>query len=111
MNQIQKDKLFEIFEDEILNDEYTRTKGPFIFRVFSSKYSNKIVIKCIEKENFIMFYTIDYMKQEYLPDCCGINGDEEEFYLNCEMETYPPNISYTLDEFLTSEFNERYNSN
>ncbi len=111
MNQTQKDRLFEIFENEILNDEYTRAKGPFTFDVFSSEDSNKIVIKCKQNDDLIMFYTIDYMTQEYLLDCSGINGNEKEFYLNCEMETYPPSILYTLDEFLTSEFNKQYNSN
>lgn len=111
MNKAQTDKLFEIFEEEILNDDYTRTKGPFTFKIYSSKDSNKIVIKCNEKDDLIMFYTIDYSTQEYLPDCCGINGDEKKFSLNCEMETYPPKIFYTLDETLTTEFNNRYNSN
>ena len=111
MNQTQLDKLFEIFENEILNDDYARAKGPFTYEVFSSKDSNKIVIKCIQNDDLIMFYTIDYMTQEYLLDCSGINGDEKEFYLNCEMEPFPPKIFYRLDAFLTAEFNKRYNSN
>lgn len=109
MNKSQTDKLFEIFEDEILNDDYTRTKGPFTFKVYSSKDSNKIVIKCIVKDELIMFYTIDYSTQEYLPECCGINGDEKKFFLNCEMEPYPPKVFYELDQVLTQEFNNRYN--
>lgn len=111
MNKTQINKLFEIFEEEILNDDCTRTKGPFIFKTYTSKDSNKIVIKCNEKDDMIMFYTIDYTTQEYLSDCCGIRGDEKKFSLICEMKTYPPKIFYTLDEILTTEFNNRYNSN
>ena len=110
MNKTQKDKLFEIFEEEILYDDYTRAKGPFVFKIYSSTDSKKIVIKCNSKDDLIMFYTIDYEKQQYLPDCNGLNGDETRFSLNCEMERYPPKIFYTLNEILTTEFNNRYNS-
>jgi len=111
MNKTQTEKLFEIFEEAILDDKYTRTKGPFTFKIYTSKDSNKIVIECYGKDDPIMFYTIDYLTQKYLPGCCGINGDEKKFSLNCETKTYPPKIFYTLDEILTTEFKNRYNSN
>jgi len=110
MTKAQKDKLFEIFEEEILNDCYTRTKAPFVFSVYSSNDSKKIVICCNSKDDLVMFYTIDYEKQQFLPECNGINGDEKEFSLNCEMETYPPKIFYTLDDTLTTELNKRHKS-
>ena len=109
MNKTQKDKLFEIFEESIMNDDYTRAKGPFTFQIYGSNDSKKIVIKCNEKDDLVMFYTIDYEKQQYLPECNGINGDDKEFFLNCEMKKYPLKIFYTLDEELTTEFNDRYN--
>jgi hypothetical protein len=108
MNKAQKDKLFEIFEKEIIDDSYTRVLGPFIFRIYTSNDSKKIVIECHSNDKLVRFYTIDYEKQQYLPECNGINGDEEKFFLNCEMEQYPPKIFYTLNEALTTEFNNRY---
>ncbi len=108
MNQTQTDRLFEIFEEAIMNDDYTRAKGPFTFKIYSSNDSKKIVIQCKERDDLVMFYTIDYEKQQYLPECNGINGDEQEFFLNCEMKKYPPKIFYTLDDLLTAEFNNRY---
>lgn len=110
MNKTQTDKLFEIFDESIMNDEYTRAKGPFTFKIYSSNDSKKIVIQCCEKSDLVMFYTIDYEKQKYLPECNGINSDEKGFFLNCEMKKYLPKIFYTLNEMLTTEFNNRYNS-
>ena len=110
MNKKQKSKLHEIFVDEILNDEYTRSKGPFTFNIYTSDKSSKIVIKCINEGIFMMFYTIDYKTQEFLPECNGLNSvNTNKFSLNCEMLSYPPTIFYTLNSDLTDEFNALYN--
>ncbi|MBU2020645.1 MAG: hypothetical protein KJ941_13450 [Bacteroidetes bacterium] len=111
MNKTQLERLFEIFEEAIMDDTYTREKGPFSFRVFTSQDSTKVVIKCQHSDDTIMFYVIDYQSQEFLPDCYGTNGDDDKFSLNCEMQTYPPKIFYTLDVTLSGEFNDRYQTN
>ncbi len=108
MNKQQIDMLFDIFVDVVMDDIYTMPKAPFTFKLYSSKDSNKIVIKCNSVDDLIMFYTIDYEKQQYLPECYGLNGDDTMFYLNCEMDRNLPKIFYTLDERLSIEFNSRF---
>lgn len=110
MNKDQIDKLYDIFVEVIMDDNYTRPKAPFTYKLYSSKDSKKIVIKCNSVDDLIMFYTIDYEKQQYLPDCYGLNVDDTLFYLNCEMERHQPTIFYTLDERLSIEFNNRFTS-
>lgn len=110
MNENQKRKLFEIFFDEIIKDKEVRAKGPFSFSVYSSSDSSKMVIKCISKEDTLAsFFVIDYVSQEYLPECSGINGDNEKFHLNCELDGWSPQIFYTINTDLTTEFNDYVN--
>lgn len=108
MNKRQLEQVFEIYQEKVMDDEYMLTKGPFVFKVYSSAKTKRIVIECLTGEQLTMHYTIDYQKQEYLPECNGTNVYEKGIALNCEMDTFPPKNYYTLDEELTREFNNHY---
>ena len=108
MNTRQKEVFYEIFEREIISDEYIRSKTPLRFVVYGSPDSNRIPVNCYNGDTLVRFFVIDFYNQEYLPECNGINGTSLRFWLNCDFNKWPPKIFYCINEELTKELNGIY---
>lgn len=106
MNAIQKEKLSDIFLNEILDSEELRTTIPLEIRVFSNPDSTKIPFEIRSGEILVGLFVVDYFNQKVLPECSGYNGDENSIKINCE--DYFKGFEYDFDEDLTEEYNQRF---